>query len=56
MEPLHSEPSPERESLVEQISLFMLRKRQFPDQVHEALVVGKYYLLDMIDEGTLGIV
>ena len=46
----------EAEGLVEQIAHFVLRKRQFPDYPHEALVVGKYYVLDKIDEGAMGIV
>lgn len=46
----------EAEGLAEQIAHFVLRKRQFPDQPHEALVVGKYYVLDKIDEGAMGIV
>jgi tetratricopeptide (TPR) repeat protein len=44
------------EGLAERIAHFMLRKRQFPDLPHEALVIGKYVLLDKVDEGAMGIV
>ena len=42
--------------LVARIVRFAEHKRSHPDNAHDAIVIGKYFLVDLIDEGAMGLV
>lgn len=42
--------------LVARILRFAAHKQAHPNSAHDALVIGKYFLIDLIDEGAMGLV